>query len=80
MSAVPPTLRGKKIVFVVAWPVMGGAERNMLQVLLHLAHDEGARVDVLALTAEEGRFRDGRTRRRNRLARVSGALVRWQAL
>ena len=42
---------------MVAWPVMGGAERNALQVLLHLAHDEGARVDVLALTAEEGRFR-----------------------
>ena len=57
MTAVASTLRGKKIVFVVAWPVMGGAERNMLQVLLHLAHDEGARVDVLALTAQEGRFR-----------------------
>ena len=57
MTAVASTLRGKKIVFVVAWPVMGGAERNMLQVLLHLAHNEGAKVDVLALTAEEGRFR-----------------------
>ena len=57
MSAATSRLRGKRIVFVVAWPVMGGAERNALQVLLHFAHDEGARVDVLALTAEEGRFR-----------------------
>ena len=57
MSAATSTLRGKRIVFVVAWPVMGGAERNALQVLLHFARHEGAEVEVLALTAEEGRFR-----------------------
>jgi glycosyltransferase involved in cell wall biosynthesis len=57
VSAATATLRGKRIVFVVAWPVMGGAERNALQVLLHFARHEGAHVQVLALTAEEGRFR-----------------------
>jgi glycosyltransferase involved in cell wall biosynthesis len=57
VSAATATLRGKRIVFVVAWPVMGGAERNALQVLLHFARHEGAHVEVLALTAEEGRFR-----------------------
>jgi glycosyltransferase involved in cell wall biosynthesis len=57
VSATTATLRGKRIVFVVAWPVMGGAERNALQVLLHFANHEGAHVEVLALTAEEGRFR-----------------------
>lgn len=57
MSGATPTLRDKRVVFVVAWPVMGGAERNALQVLLHFARHEGAHVEVLALTAEEGRFR-----------------------
>ena len=57
MSAATATLRGKRIVFVVAWPVMGGAERNALQVLRHFAQHEGAEVAVLALTAEQGRFR-----------------------
>ncbi|MDX6370944.1 MAG: hypothetical protein QOG93_2446 [Gaiellaceae bacterium] len=57
MSAAAPALHGKRIVFVVAWSVMGGAERNALQVLLHFARHEGAEVEVLALTAEEGRFR-----------------------
>ena len=37
--------------------MIGGAERNALQVLLHFARHEGAHVEVLALTAEEGRFR-----------------------
>jgi glycosyltransferase involved in cell wall biosynthesis len=57
VSPATATLRGKRIVFVVAWPVMGGAERNALQVLLHFARHEGADVEVLALTAEAGRFR-----------------------
>jgi glycosyltransferase involved in cell wall biosynthesis len=58
VSPATTTLRGKRIVFVVAWPVMGGAERNALQVLLHFARHEGADVEVLALTAEAGRFRN----------------------
>jgi glycosyltransferase involved in cell wall biosynthesis len=57
VSAAVPALQGKRIVFVVAWSVLGGAERNALQVLLHFAHEEGAVVEVLALTDEDGRFR-----------------------
>ncbi len=51
-------LEGKRIVLVVAWSVMGGAERNALQVTRHLAREEGAHVEVFSLTDREGRFRD----------------------
>jgi len=51
-------LEGKRIVPVVAWSVMGGAERNALEVIQHLTSEEGAIVEVFALTDQEGRFRD----------------------
>jgi glycosyltransferase involved in cell wall biosynthesis len=43
-------------VFVLAWAVLGGAERHALAVARQL-FAEGAQVEVLALTDEDGRFR-----------------------
>ena len=62
-------LEGKRVVFVVAWAVMGGTERNALQMLLHLAEKERAFVEVLALTGEDGRFRKA----------VEESGIRWHA-
>jgi len=50
-------LEGRRVVLVVAWAGLGGAERNALQVARHFAQAEGARVDVLAFTEESGAFR-----------------------
>jgi len=51
-------LQGTRIVPVVAWSVMGGAERNVLEVIQHLTSEERAIVEVFALTDQQGRFRD----------------------
>jgi glycosyltransferase involved in cell wall biosynthesis len=52
------TLAGKRVVFVVAWAVLGGAERQAFNLMRHLQHEQGASVEVLALTGEHGRFRE----------------------
>lgn len=41
-------LRDKKIIFVLGWLGMGGAERQALHVIKHMAHEQGARVEVWA--------------------------------
>jgi glycosyltransferase involved in cell wall biosynthesis len=51
-------LSGKRIVLVVAWAGMGGAERQALQLVRLLKEERGAHVEVLAFTDERGRFRD----------------------
>lgn len=51
-------LAGKKVVFVLAWSVLGGAERSALSTAEHLLEEVGADVSVLALTPEDGRARD----------------------
>lgn len=51
-------LAGKRVVPVVAWPVMGGTERNALELMRYLIDEEGASVEVLSLTDRGGRFRD----------------------
>ena len=43
---------------VAAWAVLGGAERSALEVARHLRDEEGAHVEVLAFTAEDGRYRE----------------------
>ena len=55
-TATAPALGGKRVVVVLAWSVLGGAERAALDAAIALA-GLGARVDVLALTAEDGRGR-----------------------
>lgn len=50
-------LAGKRIVFVLAWSVLGGAERSALSTAEHLLEEIGADVSVLALTSEDGRAR-----------------------
>jgi glycosyltransferase involved in cell wall biosynthesis len=40
---------------VLNWPVLGGSERQALQLGRHLARVEGAEVEVRALTADDGR-------------------------
>lgn len=40
-------LRDKKIIIVLGWLEMGGAERQALHIARHLAHEQGARVEVL---------------------------------
>jgi glycosyltransferase involved in cell wall biosynthesis len=64
------TLAGKRVVFVVAWSVLGGAERQAFNLMRHLLREERAKVEVLALTAEHGRFRDA----------VEELGVRWHPL
>ncbi len=51
-------LDGRRVVIVVAWAILGGAERSVLTLARHLREREGAEVDVLAFTAEGGRFRE----------------------
>jgi len=48
-------LEGRRIVFVLNWAVLGGANRQALLLARHLAEAEGATVEVCALTNEEGR-------------------------
>lgn len=51
------TLRGRRVVFVLAGEVLGGAERGALD-LAAVFRDEGASVAVLALDDRPGRGRD----------------------
>jgi glycosyltransferase involved in cell wall biosynthesis len=50
-------LEGRRVVFVLNWAVLGGAERAALGLASHLARVEGADVAFCALTAAEGRGR-----------------------
>ena len=50
-------LAGRRVIFVLAGEVLGGAERNALLVAAHLAHVEGATVEICALDDREGRAR-----------------------
>ena len=50
------TLVGKRVVLVLAWSVLGGAERSALKTAVRL-DEVGADVSVLALTSEDGRAR-----------------------
>jgi glycosyltransferase involved in cell wall biosynthesis len=49
-----PRLEGRRIVFVLNYAVLGGAERQSLLLASHLAEREGAEVAVCALTDAEG--------------------------
>lgn len=51
------SLAGKRIIFVFAGEILGGAERGALDLALPLAHVEGARVEILALDDRPGRAR-----------------------
>jgi glycosyltransferase involved in cell wall biosynthesis len=51
-------LAGRKVVFVLPWAALGGAERSALALARHLREEEGAEVEVVALTAEPGRGRE----------------------
>jgi len=63
-------LQGARVVFVLPWAALGGAERSALALARHLRDAEGAEVEVVALTAEEGRA-----------AEVAGSLgLPWLAL
>lgn len=53
MSAA--SLARVRVVFVLNWSVLGGAERQALQLARHLASVEDAEVEVFALTDEDGR-------------------------
>src|SRR5947199_10767468 len=53
-TTAAPTLEGRRIVFVLNYAVLGGAERQALLVASHLARHEGASVAVCALTDGEG--------------------------
>jgi len=58
MARLPPDsarLAGSRIVVVLAWSVLGGAERGALATAKYLLEDVGADVSVLALTSEDGR-------------------------
>ena len=48
-------LAGRCVVIVLNWPVIGGSERQALQLAQHLVRVEGAKVEVRALTADDGR-------------------------
>jgi glycosyltransferase involved in cell wall biosynthesis len=50
-------LRGKRVVFVFAGEILGGAERGALDLALPLARAEGAAVEILALDDRPGRAR-----------------------
>ncbi len=58
MGRTVTSLVGKRIVFVLPWAALGGAEGNALAVARYLRDREGAEVEVLALTAEQGRARE----------------------
>lgn len=48
-------LAGRRVVIVLNWPVLGGSERQAFQLAQHLVRVEGAKVEVRALTADDGR-------------------------
>ena len=50
-------LIGKRVVFVLAGAVVGGAERNALELAGHVIDVEGADVEILALDDRDGRAR-----------------------
>ena len=47
-------LRGTRVLFVVSWADLGGAERNALALAERLRSDHGAEVEAFALTTREG--------------------------
>jgi glycosyltransferase involved in cell wall biosynthesis len=51
------SLAGKRVVFVFAGEILGGAERGALDLALPLARAEGAHVEILALDDRPGRAR-----------------------
>lgn len=51
------SLGGKRIIFVFAGEILGGAERGALDLALPFAHVEGAHVEILALDDRPGRAR-----------------------
>jgi glycosyltransferase involved in cell wall biosynthesis len=51
------TLCGKRVLFVLSWADLGGAERDALALAEQLRSDHGAEVEVLALTAGDGTAR-----------------------
>jgi glycosyltransferase involved in cell wall biosynthesis len=51
------SLAGKRVVFVFAGEILGGAERGALDLALPLARVEGAQVEILALDDRPGRAR-----------------------
>jgi glycosyltransferase involved in cell wall biosynthesis len=61
VHAMDPTsldvLANRRIVVVLAWAELGGAERAALSLATHLKEECGASVRVLALTGETGRAR-----------------------
>jgi len=50
-------LDGARVLFVLGWADLGGAERNALMLAEQLRSGHGAHVEVLALTARDGRAR-----------------------
>ncbi|MGZ8741269.1 MAG: glycosyltransferase, partial [Gaiellaceae bacterium] len=50
-------LAGKRVIFVFAGEILGGAERGALDLALPLARAEGAQVEILALDDRPGRGR-----------------------
>jgi glycosyltransferase involved in cell wall biosynthesis len=79
---------GPRVVFVLNWPAFGGSERQALLLAEHL-RDDGAEVEVFALTEEDGRgaqcFRESGIRWRpngaawNGAARTTATLARLTA-
>ena len=51
------SLAGKRIIFVFAGEILGGAERGALDLALPLVRAEGAHVEILALDDRPGRAR-----------------------
>lgn len=50
-------LTGSRVIFVLGWADLGGAERNALDLASHLRSAHAAEVEVLALTARDGSAR-----------------------
>jgi glycosyltransferase involved in cell wall biosynthesis len=50
-------LAGKRVVFVLAGEILGGAERNALDLAIHLAREDRADVQIVALDDRPGRSR-----------------------
>ena len=57
MTARPGRLEGLRVVIVLKWAGLGGAERQALLLARHLIDVEGAMVEVRALSSAEGRAR-----------------------
>jgi hypothetical protein len=55
---VSRSLQGRRIVLVVPWAILGGAERSAFELMRQLRDRESAHVDVLAFADEPGRFRE----------------------